>query len=79
MGKNDTSKVIDIGTPCLETSIRTKLILKNIRDTLDIHLHLISTSVLDDDGYVSIFGGGQWKLTTGSLVAAHGKKFFGFY
>lgn len=63
MSNNDTPKVIGIGTICLETSIKTKLILKNVRHALDIHLHLISTIVLDYDGYVSTFGGGQWKLS----------------
>ena len=48
MGNNDTSKVVGIGTVCLETSNRTKLILKNVRHAPDICLHLISTSVLND-------------------------------
>jgi len=62
--------VIDIGTVCLKTSNGTMLILKNVRHAPDIRLHLISASVLDDDGYFNTFGGAQWKLTKGSLVVA---------
>jgi len=79
MGNNDTSKVIGIGTVCLKTSNGTKLILKNVRHAPDIRLHLISTSVLDDDGYFNTFGGAQWKLTKGSLVVTRGMKFSGLY
>jgi len=79
MGNNDTSKVIDIGTVCLKTSNGTKLILKNVRHALDIQLHLISASVLDDDEYFNTFDGAQWKLTKGSLVVARGMKVFGLY
>jgi len=42
-------------------------------------LHLISASVLDDDGYFNTFGGAQWKLTKGSLIVARGMKFCGLY
>ena len=77
MGNNNTSKVIVIGTICLEIDIGTKLFLKNVRHAPDICLHLISTSVLDDDGYVSTFGGGQWKVTKGSLVMGYGMNFSG--
>jgi len=79
MGNNDTSKVISIGIVCLKTSNRIKLILKNVRHAPDIRLHMISTSVLDDDGYFNTFGGAQWKLTKGSLVVARGMKFSSLY
>jgi len=79
MGNNDTSKVVGIGTVCLKTSNGTKLILKNVRHAPDIRLHLISTSVLNDDGYFNIFGGAQWKHTKGSLAVARGIKFSGLY
>jgi len=59
MGNNDTSKVIGIGTVCLKTSNETKLILKDVRHAPDIRLHLISASVLVDDGYFNTFGGAQ--------------------
>ncbi|KAG8363788.1 hypothetical protein BUALT_Bualt19G0058800 [Buddleja alternifolia] len=40
----------------------------------DIRLNIISTGKLDDDGYVSNFGEGKWKLIKGSLITAKGKK-----
>jgi len=59
MGNNDTSKVIDVGIICLKINNDTKHILKNVRHTPDIRLHLISASVLDDDSYFSTFGNAQ--------------------
>jgi len=53
--------------------------MKNVRHAPDIRLHLISASVLDDDGYFNTFGGAQWKLTKGSLNVARGMKFSGLY
>jgi len=79
IGNNDTSKVISIGTVCLKTSNAIKLILKNVMHAPDIQLHLISASVLDDDGYFNTFIGLQQKLTKGSLVVARDMKFSGLY
>lgn len=47
--------------------------------TPNVHLHLISVGVLDDEGYVSINGGGKWKLIKGSLIVARGEKRCGLY
>lgn len=47
--------------------------------TPNVHLHLISVGVLDDEGYVSINGGGKWKLIKGSLIVARGEKRRGLY
>jgi len=55
------------------------LILKKCQARTNIHLHLISCSVLNDDGYFNTFSGAQWKLTKGSLVVARGIKFSGLY
>ena len=79
MGNDGLSKVVGIGTICLETNTGSKLILKEVRHVPDIRLHLISTGRLDDDGYCNIFNEGQWKLTKGSLVVARGKKCSSLY
>ncbi|KAF2315489.1 hypothetical protein GH714_039930 [Hevea brasiliensis] len=79
MGNDVMSKVVGPGTVCLETNTRTKLLLKDVRHALDVRLHLISTSKLDDDGYFDMFNDGQLKLTKGSLVVARGKKSSGLY
>ena len=59
---------------CLETSIKNKLVLKDVRHVPDIRLNLISTSRLDDEGFTNSFGENKWKLIKGSLVVARGKK-----
>ncbi|VFQ78825.1 unnamed protein product [Cuscuta campestris] len=74
MGNDGRSQVVGIGVVVLETKTGMKLVLKNVRHAPDIRLNLISTSVLDDEGYMSTFGDGQCKLTKGSLIVARGKK-----
>ncbi|VFQ70960.1 unnamed protein product [Cuscuta campestris] len=74
MGNDGRSQVVGIGVVVLETRTGMKLVLKNVRHAPDIRLNLISTSVLDDEGYMSTFGDGQCKLTKGSLIVARGKK-----
>lgn len=39
------------GDVCVETKLGCKLVLKRVRHVLDMRLHLISISALDDDGY----------------------------
>ncbi|VFQ74335.1 unnamed protein product [Cuscuta campestris] len=74
MGNDGRSHVVGIGVVVLETKTGMKLVLKNVRHAPDIRLNVISTSVLDDEGYVSTFGDGKCKLTKGSLIVARGKK-----
>ena len=73
MRNSDVSKIVSIGDICLETSIGTKLILKDVRHVLDIRLNLISTDILDNEGFTNSFGESNWKLTKGSLVMAKRK------
>ena len=54
----------------METSVRTKLVLNNVKHAPDVRLHLSSVGVLDDEGYVSTNGDRKWKLIKGSLVVA---------
>ena len=74
MGNNGVSMIVGIEDICLETSIRNKLVLKDVRHISDIRLNLISTCRLDDEGFTNSFGESKWKLTKGSLVVARGKK-----
>ena len=68
MANETVSRVVGIGTICLETSVGTNLVLNNVKHAPDVRLHLISVGVLDDEGYVSTNGDGKWKLIMGSLV-----------
>ncbi|VFQ70711.1 unnamed protein product [Cuscuta campestris] len=79
MGNDGRSQVVGIGVVVLETKTGMKLVLKNVRHAPDIRLNLISTSVLDNEGYMSTFGDGQCKLTKGSLIVTRGKKCSGLY
>ena len=79
MGNDGVSQVVGIGDICLETSLGTKLLLKGVKHVPDVRLNLISTGKLDDEGFYSLFGGGKWKLSRGSMVVARGDKTSSFY
>ena len=68
-----------IGNICFETRIGNKPVLKDVRHVPDIRLNLISTSILDDEGFTNSFDESKWKPTKGSLVVAKGKKQNTFY
>lgn len=74
MGNNGLSKVVGIGDICLKFATGMELVLHNVKHVPDMRLNLISTGLLDDDGYYNNFGNGLWKLTRGSLIVARGKK-----
>lgn len=69
----------NVGDIISETSAGYWLPLKNMRHIPDIHLNLISTGKLDDEGYVSKFVDEEWKLTKGPLVIVHDSKHETFY
>ncbi|KAG8369441.1 hypothetical protein BUALT_Bualt14G0014000 [Buddleja alternifolia] len=74
MANHGVTEVIGMGNINLETDTGCRLILRDVRHIPDIRHNIISTGKLDDDGYVSNFGEGKWKLTKGSLITAKGKK-----
>ena len=73
MGNNSYADIMGIGDICVETNIGYTLELKNVRHVLDMRLNLISTHILDKEGYGNYFGDGKWRLSKGSLVLAGGK------
>ena len=73
MGNNSCVDIVGIGDICVKTNIGYTLELKNVRHVLDMHLNLISTHILDKEGYDNYFGDGKWRLSKGSLVLARGK------
>ncbi|KAG7553078.1 Zinc finger CCHC-type superfamily [Arabidopsis thaliana x Arabidopsis arenosa] len=79
MGNDGLAQVVGIGDICLETSIGTRLMLKDVKHVPDLRMNLISTRRLDDEGFYSLHGGGKWKLSRGSLVVARGEKLSSFY
>ncbi|GKV38176.1 hypothetical protein SLEP1_g46114 [Rubroshorea leprosula] len=79
MGNRSEAKIVGVGDVWLETNIGSKLHLKNVRHVPEIRLNLMSTDMLDDDGYLNYFGNGTWKLTKGIMDVARGKKRFSLY
>ncbi|GKV36538.1 hypothetical protein SLEP1_g44659 [Rubroshorea leprosula] len=79
MGNRSEAKIVGVSDVWLETNIGSKLHLKNVRHVPEIRLNLMSTGMLDDDGYLNYFGNGTWKLTKGTMVVARGKKRFSLY
>jgi len=74
MGNESISKIVRKGDVHLKTGLECTLVVKDVRHVPDIHLNLISTDKLDDEGYINHFGRAKWKLTKGSLIVAKGKK-----
>ena len=48
--------------------------LKNVRHVPSITKSLISTRLLNDAGYMTVFGNNTWKISKGSMTVAHGVK-----
>ncbi|GKA93033.1 hypothetical protein Tco_0815019, partial [Tanacetum coccineum] len=63
-----------IGDVVLKTSFSTSWTLKDVRYIPGLTRRLISVGQLDEECYHVGFGDEQWKVTTGSLVVAHGNK-----
>ncbi|CAL2254439.1 unnamed protein product [Prunus armeniaca] len=74
MGNDKLSKIVGRGDISLETNTSCHLVLKDVRHVPDMRLNLISTGLLDDEGYTNVFAEGKWKLSKNSLVLARGKK-----
>ncbi|GAA0164895.1 hypothetical protein LIER_20426 [Lithospermum erythrorhizon] len=63
MGNSHVSKITAMGEVHLRSNTGSLLVLKNLRHILDFRMSLISTGKLDDEGYLNLFGKGQWKFT----------------
>jgi GAG-pre-integrase domain len=70
---------VGIGDICLQTDMGCRLILKDVRHIPDLRLNLISDDALDKDGFKHYLGGGEWKLSKGSMVVARGKSWNSLY
>ena len=73
MGNDSYADIVGIGDIYVRTNTGYTLILKDVRHVPDIRLNLISTHVLDKEGYGNYFCGEKWRLSKGSLVFAKGK------
>nr|GEZ62035.1 retrovirus-related Pol polyprotein from transposon TNT 1-94 [Tanacetum cinerariifolium] len=74
MGNNGLLRIAGIGDICLKFDTGMELVLHNVKHVPDMRLNIISTSLLDEDGYHNSSGNGLWKVTLGSLIVARGKR-----
>ena len=54
MGNYGLSKVVGVGDVCLKFDTGMELVLRNVKHVPDMRLNVISTGLLDDDGYTII-------------------------
>ena len=73
MGNDSYADIVGIGDIYVRANTGYTLTLKDMRHVSDIHLNLISTHVLDKEGYGNYFCDGNWRLSKGSLVFARGE------
>ena len=59
MGNDSYADIVGIGDICVRANTGYTLILKDVRHVLNIHLNLISTHVLDKEGYGNYFRDGK--------------------
>ncbi|GJW74762.1 putative RNA-directed DNA polymerase [Tanacetum coccineum] len=74
MGNTGLSRIAGIRDICLKFDTGMELVLHNVKHVPDIKLNIISTGLLDEDGYHNCSGNGLWKVTLGSLIVAKGKR-----
>ena len=74
LGNEQTCEILGVGDVQLKFQNGTSFMLKNVRHVPAITKSLISTRVLDDASYVTVFGNNTWKIFKGSLTVAHGVK-----
>ena len=74
LGNEQTCEILGVGDVQLKFENGTTFMLKNVHHIPSITKSLISTGVLDDAGYVTVFGNNTWKISKGSMTIARGVK-----
>ncbi|GKD25538.1 putative RNA-directed DNA polymerase [Tanacetum coccineum] len=74
MSNTGLSRIASIGDICLKFDTWMELVLHNVKHVPDMRLNIISTGLLDEDGYHNSSGNSLWKVTLGSLIVTRGKK-----
>ncbi|GKD43901.1 putative RNA-directed DNA polymerase, partial [Tanacetum coccineum] len=73
-GNTGLSRIAGIRDICLKFDTQMELVLHNVKHVPDMRLNILSTGLLDEDGYHNSSGNGLWKVTLGSLIVARGKR-----
>ncbi|GMH02364.1 hypothetical protein Nepgr_004203 [Nepenthes gracilis] len=79
MGNGGLSRVASVGDVCLRTSNENKLVLKGVRHAPNLRMNVISIGKLDEEGFKTGFGDGQWKLTKGVSIMVRKNRRSGRY
>ncbi|GKD82688.1 putative RNA-directed DNA polymerase, partial [Tanacetum coccineum] len=74
MGNTGLSRIAGIGVICMKFDTGMELVLHNVKHVPDMRLNIISTDLLNEDGYHNSSGNGLWKVALGSLIVARGKR-----
>lgn len=74
VGNGHKCPIVGKGTVTVKVPEKGHLVLYETRHIPQLNKNLISTSKLDQEGYVTTFGSGQWKITSGARVIAKGKR-----
>ena len=72
-------QVLGVGDVHLKFQNYSSFMLKNVKHVPLITKILISTGVLDDVGYVIVFGNNVWKISKGSMTNEHCVKVSNLY
>ncbi|GJY09561.1 retrovirus-related pol polyprotein from transposon TNT 1-94, partial [Tanacetum coccineum] len=73
LANDNSSWILDSGAMChFDTGM--ELVLHNVKHVPDMRLNIISTGLLDEDGYHNSSSNGLWKVTLGSLIVTRGKR-----
>ncbi|GKD50569.1 putative RNA-directed DNA polymerase [Tanacetum coccineum] len=86
LANDDSSWILDSGATChvatrkdyyssyTQFDTGMELVLHNVKHVPNIRLNIISSGLLDEDGYHNSSGNGLGKVTLGSLIVARGKR-----
>ena len=74
MGNKSLCDIKGVGYLIVKTKNGSNLLLKQVRHVPELGMNLISTGILDDEGYHTMFGKRIWKVIKGALVVAKGLK-----
>ena len=74
LGNEQMCDILGVGDVQLKFQNGSSFMLKNVRHVPAITKSLISTGLLDEAGYVTVFGNNAWQISKGAMTVAHGIK-----
>ena len=68
VGNKNLCDIKGVGDVIIKTKDGSSLLLKHVRYVPELGVNLISTGILDDGGYHTMFGNGTWKVIKGAWL-----------